>query len=146
VKRGTRTAVLPASAIATAMLFAAALSARASPPAQCVLHTVDRATAATSVCTSCLGPSLAPQGRSARFQMPGRAFGHPVDVDYDAARGARPDRFKARSELPSTLPLVGGKIACTTCHSARSTIQSSLAMSADGALCLSCHVLDSTPR
>jgi predicted CXXCH cytochrome family protein len=136
--RPTTIAALAGAGLAAAT-FAAGTGARAAPPAQgaCALPAADRRVTPSGACMRCHGP---PDGKM--FKMPGRGFGHPVDVDYEAARAARAGRLRAAKDLPAALPLVDGKIACTTCHAPRSTTPSMLVLSADGPLCVACHVFD----
>jgi predicted CXXCH cytochrome family protein len=131
-------AALAAAAGGAAVLLGATV-VRAAPPAKgtCALGAADRKATPSGSCTTCHGPV---QGK--QFKMPGRQFGHPVDVSYEAAWAARAGRFRQPKELPAEVPLVDGKIACTTCHSPHSTTPSMLALGADGPLCVACHVIE----
>jgi predicted CXXCH cytochrome family protein len=72
----------------------------------------------------------------------GTGENHPVDADYVAAWQRAPARYRNPSELPPALPLVDGKVGCTTCHDPRSRVPGAPAMSMVGsAMCLACHVL-----
>jgi len=66
---------------------------------------------------------------------------HPVGVDYEAARAS--DRWlRPSAQLPREMPLVNGRIECTTCHDARSSepMKTALPMTRSR-LCFACHDL-----
>jgi len=107
-------------------------------PSGCTVATADRATTGISGCTGCHA-GLGQGGRANMMQMPGHDFGHPVDIDFDAARSAHPDAYHSRDQLPAFLPLASGKITCLTCHDGRTGNRHSLAKASQKELCLACH-------
>jgi hypothetical protein len=62
---------------------------------------------------------------------------HPVDVDYAAVVARQPDRYEPPSRLPREVPLVEGKVTCTSCHDGRSPDAKRVV--ALESLCTSCH-------
>jgi predicted CXXCH cytochrome family protein len=82
----------------------------------------ERATTPVAVCLECHGDM---------------AHGHPTEIRYSDA--VLENRELARPEtLPPQLPLVDGKVACTTCHDGASTEKKYLALP-QRQLCLACH-------
>jgi len=97
----------------------------------------DRARTPSQRCLSCHDGST---GAGTFFEMGrGRPLGmsHPVEVDYGAIAGRKADRYVAPSLLPSDVPLVDGKVACTTCHDGASRLEKRTVDPAR--LCSSCH-------
>jgi predicted CXXCH cytochrome family protein len=108
----------------------------AATAAGCTVATADRATTPVADCTSCHGGADANQN----FQMPGgHEFGHPVNIDFEAARSGNPDSYFSRDQLPVFLPLAEGKITCLTCHDGRAGNRHSLAKASQKEMCLACH-------
>ena len=105
----------------------------------CEMRLADRARADSRRCVACHDGSVA-RGVGAR---PHDAQGdHPVDVDYGRAFARRPGALRSPGALPPSLPLVGGKVACTTCHDAGSSERGKPAVTMRGsALCFACHAL-----
>jgi hypothetical protein len=103
----------------------------------CELEQVDRATASSRRCIACHDGTL---GEGFVFAMPGSDIGmsHPVDVDYEAAAARHPGEYVPRAQLPPEVPLVQGKVACTSCHDGRSSEPHHIP--SYESLCLSCHV------
>jgi predicted CXXCH cytochrome family protein len=78
------------------------------------------------------------------FQMRtprGASFGpsHPVEVDYSGARARAPERYVPETMLPPDVPLVDGKVACTSCHDGAATTRGKAI--APARLCFACHDL-----
>jgi predicted CXXCH cytochrome family protein len=102
------------------MLLAAALvgaAARATPP-----EGAERASTPAATCLEC---------------HEGHAGGHRIDIDYAAAAAENP-RLAPLERLPPEVPLVDGRVSCTSCHDGASTIGALLALPPKQ-LCLSCH-------
>lgn len=100
---------------------------------------VDRSRASSLRCMSCHDGASGP---GVSFMMAGGGAGagmdHPVEVDYAQARVRRGHQYVPEAHLPADVPLVGGKVACTSCHDGRSTRAKHVA--ADPArLCAACH-------
>jgi predicted CXXCH cytochrome family protein len=66
-------------------------------------------------------------------------MGHPVDVDYPSFAAEHPDQYQPASRLPPEVPLVRGRIQCTTCHDGASRDPRWVVEVKD--LCLRCHKL-----
>jgi hypothetical protein len=62
---------------------------------------------------------------------------HPVEVDYGAAAARHPRQYVSPRALPRDVPLVEGKVACTSCHDGASRNRNHVAM--PQRLCESCH-------
>jgi hypothetical protein len=62
---------------------------------------------------------------------------HPVAVDYAAAAARRPDSYEPPGRIPAAVPLVDGKVECTTCHDGRSASAHRVVEYAT--LCTACH-------
>ena len=135
-----------AALVAGAAVVSAAIAgvARAAPEGRgdseqadetCELARVDRARTPARACLSCHDGSVA----ASSIPAPTLGTSHPVGIDYAAARARAPDRYAAA--LPADLPLVDGRIACTTCHDGAATDRYRLARPATGPLCLACHQL-----
>jgi predicted CXXCH cytochrome family protein len=104
----------------------------------CALAGADRARTPAASCMACHDGSAA-QGIS--FQMRSATgavvLDHPVDVDY-ASAALRDRRLVSPAMLPRELVLVGGRVACTTCHDGASRERAhTVRVRAD--LCTSCH-------
>jgi predicted CXXCH cytochrome family protein len=102
----------------------------------CELRGADRSRTPSVRCMGCHDGSA---GASIDYRMvpDGTGMSHPVEVDYGAAHARRPDRFAPPETLPREVPLVGGRIACTSCHDGSSPDPKRVARVAD--LCLACH-------
>ncbi len=104
----------------------------------CELEGAERSTTSSMRCIAChdgtAGPAVA-------FQMApdGRGMSHPVEVDYGAAVARQPDRYHPAATLPPEVPLVNGRITCTTCHDGASPDPKHVAI--PRRLCESCHAL-----
>ncbi|HET9597451.1 MAG TPA: hypothetical protein VFP65_17820 [Anaeromyxobacteraceae bacterium] len=108
----------------------------------CQLASVDRRTTPSARCLACHDGSAAPSIlRSARTAAP--LGDHPFDSDYAQARLRRGfARLRDPRELDAALPLVGGKVACTTCHAGDSRERAHVALPMAGSgLCFACHAL-----
>lgn len=102
------------AALAAAALAASA-GARAADGSACELSRVDRRTTTSRTCVACHDGSAGP---AVAFQMApdGRGMSHPVEIDYRWSAAARPGQYEAAATLPPEVPLVGGRVECTTCH------------------------------
>jgi predicted CXXCH cytochrome family protein len=109
---------------------------RATPGGTCELSRVDRRSTPSQACMTCHDGSA---GALIGFRMAadGRGMEHPVTVDYAAAAAAHPDHLRPASALPAEVPLVRGKVECTTCHDGASPDRKRVATVSD--LCLACH-------
>jgi hypothetical protein len=101
----------------------------ADPDAECELPWVDRSITTSSDCLTCHGAlsnivCYAPTCEPMRL--------HPVGAVYDESR----HRLRPRSQLSSALPLVNGRVECTTCHDGNSELPANLAQRR---LCFGCH-------
>jgi predicted CXXCH cytochrome family protein len=108
----------------------------------CQLASVDRRTTASARCLACHDGSAAPAVvRSTRVAAP--LGDHQVDADYAQARLRRGfARLRDPRELGPALPLVDGKVACTTCHAGDSRERAHVALPMAGsALCFACHAM-----
>ena len=131
------------TALAAAAL--AASGARAANDGTCELSRADRQSATSRDCIACHDGS---RGTAVGYRISGAQGpgpGHPVEVDYGAAASTHPNRFQPPSALPPGVPLVGGKIECTTCHDGASPVRNHIAAVGNRAavvrdLCLACHV------
>lgn len=124
------------AAIAAASLAA---SAGARPgAATCELGRVDRAASLSMRCLTCHDGSAGP---AVGFEAAagGLVASHPVAIDYEAAAAAHPGQYRPIAALPPEVPLVGGRVECTTCHDARAPGPAHVAQVRD--LCLACHQL-----
>jgi predicted CXXCH cytochrome family protein len=62
---------------------------------------------------------------------------HPVEVDYGQAAARQPGRYAPPESLPKDVPLVQGRIECTTCHDpAAPTV---MRVVEQPRLCFACH-------
>lgn len=125
---------------ATLCAGAAALpaAARAGEAGACELSRADRRTTPSHACMSCHDGSA---GTGVAFQMRRDAAGmsHPVSVDYRAAEAAHPGRYRPAGALPPEVPLVRGKVECTSCHDGASPDPRRVVAIRD--LCVACHAL-----
>lgn len=110
---------------------------RASKPV-CELERADRASTPSLRCMGCHDGSA---GASIEFHMAPGANGmsHPVEVDYAGVAARQPDRYHPAQALPREIPLVNGKVACTSCHDGASPDPKRVV--AVPRLCESCHDL-----
>jgi predicted CXXCH cytochrome family protein len=122
------------------------LAARGEPQAAldaaCELPRVaERQRTPSHACLAChdgsTGPGVAFERRSPRGA--GLGASHPVEVDYAAARARAPERYVPKGLLPADVPLVDGKVACTSCHDAAASARGRVVEPAR--LCLACHAL-----
>ncbi|HET8542163.1 MAG TPA: hypothetical protein VFL83_19960 [Anaeromyxobacter sp.] len=135
-----------AVAAVTASLGAAAMESAAGdrgapgspPPTVCELRGADRARTSSLRCMACHDGGSAPM---IAFQMSadGRGMSHPVEVDYAATAARHPERYHPPASLPRDVPLVRGRVACTSCHDGASPDPKRVAVVP--LLCESCHRL-----
>jgi predicted CXXCH cytochrome family protein len=134
-KVGAAAALAACVGVACAM----AVTARADPmrePSVCALYRVDRARASSRECVSCHDGSISTP--VFRMNMPGKDFGHPVGVEYQAAWTRDPGGYSGA--LPREVPLVDGKVACTSCHDGAARNPSRIVELRRGRdLCTACH-------
>jgi predicted CXXCH cytochrome family protein len=140
-----RRALSALSAAALAPVFLAA----ASPPAPrlhghasalgpCELATADRRSTSSQRCLACHDGTAAAAVPLGYGAGPGD---HPVEMEYERSRMSGRS-LRPTAELPQALPLVGGRVACTTCHSIESAEPGHTAMTMQrSAMCLACHDL-----
>jgi hypothetical protein len=102
----------------------------------CELLRADRARTPSHACMAChdgsAGTAVPGAGGGPRGEM-----SHPVAVDYAAAAARRPDSYEPPGRIPAAVPLVDGKVECTTCHDGRSPSAHRIVEHAR--LCTSCH-------
>jgi predicted CXXCH cytochrome family protein len=125
------------AALAAAALAASA-GARAADGGTCELSRVNREATTTRGCLSCHDGSAGP-GVGFKMGADDRAMSHPVEVDYAAAAAAHPGQYQPAAALPPEVPLVGGKVQCTTCHDGASPDRKRVVAVRD--LCVTCHRL-----
>jgi predicted CXXCH cytochrome family protein len=113
--------IAPAQAAATLL----------SPEDTCLLRWARRATTPATKCLTCHDGSAA---RPIDHLSKGS---HPVGVSYEAATDRIP-LLRPRATLPAQVVLVGGEVACTSCHDWRSQRPHRVALSV-GQLCTACH-------
>jgi predicted CXXCH cytochrome family protein len=106
----------------------------------CEMRSADRRATSSQRCLTCHDGTVAqdvlvPAGRA------GALGDHPIDVDYEASRG-RGQLLRPVAELPPSLPLVNGKVACTTCHAPDSPEPGHTAVTMRrSTMCFACHAL-----
>ncbi len=110
---------------------------RPNASGSCIIGQVDPRHASTASCFSCHdgGVALALERRGP--QDPGTS--HPVDVDYAAAYSRAPGKYVHPGVLPPDVPLVEGKVVCTSCHDPASTAPKHVAR--PQSLCNACHIM-----
>jgi predicted CXXCH cytochrome family protein len=132
---GWRRAALGAPVAAAALLSAAGASAPALPDEVCELSGAHRARTPSIRCVACH------DGTSAVGVVIGLGGGshgdHPVEVDYAASAARDPERYVPPAMLRPDVPLVDGKVACTSCHDGASTHPKRAVDPAN--LCTACH-------
>ena len=126
------------AALAAAAVALAWTGARAAGGTTCELSRVDRARTTSLSCMTCHDGSA---GKAVPFQMRGDGAGmsHPVEIDYAAAAARQPGKYEPASSLPYQVPLVAGKVQCTTCHDGASRDPMRVVEIRD--LCIACHRL-----
>ncbi len=124
--------------LALAATVAAAGSARGAPAAKatCELARVDRARTPSHACLRCHDSSVGSAILS-ELRVDGTGASHPVGVDYARAAARSPTRYAPPESLPREVPLVNGKIECTTCHDA--SRPRPMRVDQSPALCTACH-------
>lgn len=79
----------------------------------CELSRVDRASTDSYLCMSCHDGSA---GKVVPFTMGPGGMIHSVTVDYATAAASHPGTYVPAADLPKDVPLVNGKVECTSCH------------------------------
>ncbi len=105
----------------------------------CTLPRVDRATTTSHACVACHDGSVGPD---IGFQMRaggGGGMSHPVTVEYGVAAARSPAQYAPASALPREVPLVNGRVECTSCHDGASAAPKHVVEVAQ--LCNACHRL-----
>jgi predicted CXXCH cytochrome family protein len=69
----------------------------------------------------------------------GSGASHPVGIAYAAVAAQQPARYHPPASLPRDVPLVDGRIECTTCHDGALTTPAQVKEQPQ--LCLACHRL-----
>jgi predicted CXXCH cytochrome family protein len=103
----------------------------------CELSRMDRARTPSTACMQCHDGTAGPGVPAEMAGGGGRS--HPVGVDYADAAYRKPERYNPASSLPRDVPLVEGRIACTTCHDGALTTPQHVVQRPG--LCLACHRL-----
>ncbi len=129
---GWRDAARAAPIALAALAGAAGAGGRGPPDEVCELARADRARMPSTRCVACheeilIGPARAGHGD------------HPVDVDYAAIAARDPEAFVPPALLRKDVPLVDGKVACTSCHDGASPHARRAVDPAN--LCSACHRL-----
>lgn len=106
----------------------------------CTLFRAPRSVTSSRACLTCHDGTLAHAAQPGQ-RVGGELANHPVDVDYEQAR-TRDHYLRPSAQLPREMPLVNGKVECTTCHDGRSNepMRTALPM-ARSRLCFACHDL-----
>ncbi len=102
------------AAVAALVAVTAGTDGRAAET--CELQRTDRARTPSQRCIACHDGVVGP---GVTFKMtagnrPG--MDHPVEIPYGPVAEANGDRYVPEAALPADVPLVDGKIACTSCH------------------------------
>jgi len=120
------------------VLLLAAVDARPEDRDEvCELARVDRARTPSLRCVACHDGS---SGMAVTIGPAGAGHGdHPVEVDYAAVAARQPGRYVPLTQLPEDVPLVDGKVTCTSCHDGASRHPGRVVRA--GSLCQSCHDL-----
>lgn len=111
---------------------------RAAEREPCELSRVHRATTPSRTCMACHDGS-AGQGIGFQMRPGGHGMSHPVAVEYGLAAAARPGQYQPAGALPVEVPLVRGRVECTSCHDGASKDPKRVVAVRD--LCLACHRL-----
>jgi predicted CXXCH cytochrome family protein len=106
----------------------------------CEMRSADRRATSSRRCLTCHDGTTAPGALGPAGSASGLGD-HPVDVDYEVSRG-RGQLLRPATELPPSLPLVNGKVACTTCHAPDSPEPGHTAVTMRrSTMCFACHAL-----
>jgi predicted CXXCH cytochrome family protein len=106
--------------------------------ARCELSRLDRARTPSTACMQC-HEGTAGAAVPSRMTVRGDGSSHRVGVEYAAAAARAPERYAPASALPPDVPLVAGRIECTTCHDG--ALATPHQVVAQPRLCLACHRL-----
>ena len=125
---------------AVAALVCVGAAAGAADRTACELRGADRARTGSQGCMACHDGTT---GASVGFvsRAGGLGVSHPVGVDYAAAAARQPGRYAPAADLPPDVPLVSGKVECTTCHDGASSAPDHVARTTVTSLCTACHRL-----
>ena len=69
----------------------------------------------------------------------GQSMSHPVEVEYGPARMRDGEHYVPENSLPPDVPLVDGRVACTSCHDPASRLAKHVVDPVR--LCYACHRL-----
>lgn len=97
----------------------------------------DRSRTPSQACLSCHDGSAGTRAGFFGSGAPGFGANHPVEVDYRAAAARAADRYVPAARLPPLVPLVNGKVTCTTCHDGASPFAKHVID--PERLCFACH-------
>lgn len=124
-----------AAPVAAALLSAAGAAGQVLPDEVCELTRVDRAHTPSARCVACHDGSA---GVAMATGPAGDGHGnHPVEVDYAASAARDPERYVPAAMVRPDVPLVDGKVACTSCHDGASPHPRRAVDPAN--LCAACH-------
>jgi predicted CXXCH cytochrome family protein len=120
------------------VLAAPSIGWSGDPDVLCELARADRARTSSFACIACHDGSIAAAVSLKDSASVGLT--HPVEVSYREAAAKGNSRLTPIAQMPPSLVLVEGNVACVTCHDPKSKREHHLAMPMAGsALCLSCH-------
>ncbi len=106
----------------------------------CELFRARRNLTPSRACLTCHDGTLAHAAQPGP-RAGGELVNHPVDIDYEQAR-SRHRSLRSSAQLPREMPLVNGKVECTTCHDGRSRERMRTALPMEHSrLCFACHDL-----
>lgn len=112
----------------------------AAPNPVCELGWAERSRTPSRACIACHDGTASPAPVELfSMGLPGSSMSHPVDVDYSAAYGRDPEHYLPPGALPPDVPLVDGKVTCTSCHDGASPDPKRVTNPIG--LCQSCHQL-----
>lgn len=135
---GWRAAWAASGAAAALLLFGPAAAQPEERAEVCELARVDRARTPSLRCVACHDGS---SGRAVTIGPAGGGHGdHPVEIDYGSVAARKPGRYVPLARLPADVPLVDGKVACTSCHDGASRHRGRVALGGSR-LCQACHDL-----
>lgn len=140
-ERGSAMTSLAWAALAAGTAALLATSARELDPlaTPCTLEAADRAHTPSHGCIACHDGTAGPLVSSSfRSGWRGHGGAHPVDVYYGDAWTEDARHFVPEPMIPSDVPLVDGRVACTSCHDGASPFPRHVVDPVR--LCQACHV------